>query len=80
MAGRKKWTQGKAHEDEVLLPCPWCGKVPKVQTYAIIKTKERRFGVWCDNGNGEKCPMLAIETLPFETRNEAIAAWNKRAQ
>jgi len=69
----------KKREDDGLLPCPWCGKVPKVQRYALFKTREMRYGVWCNNGNEESCPMIAIETNPFKTREEAIAAWNKRA-
>ena len=62
-----------------LRPCPWCGKVPKMQRYSVGKTRELRYGVWCDNGNERQCPMLAIETMPCKTREEAAAAWNKRA-
>lgn len=72
----KAW---KADRDDGLLPCPWCGKVPKVHRYALFKTREMRYGVWCHNGNPDACPMTAIETLPFATREEAISAWNKRA-
>ena len=84
MSRKKQWAHNgrpykKNKPEYKLLPCPWCGKVPKLQTYSLLKTRERRYGVWCDNGNDERCPMLAIETLPFKTKQEAVDAWNKRA-
>ena len=80
----KNWaSDGMPYKDggmrEKLLPCPWCGKIPKVQRYSMIKTGEMRYGVWCGNGNPNQCPMTSVETLPYKTREEAIAAWNKRA-
>ena len=81
--GKRNWAStGAAYKeterDEKLEPCPWCGKIPRVHTYALLSTRERRFGVWCDNGNAGACPMTAVETLPFETREEAESAWNMR--
>lgn len=65
--------------DPELLPCPWCGRVPKMRRYALAKTGEVRYGVWCNNGIEEQCPMIAVETMPFKTKREAAEAWNKRA-
>lgn len=84
MGDKRNWASyGHAYKDKKkddgLLPCPWCGKVPIVRRYALFKTGEIRYGVWCNNGNGEECPLIALETLPFERREDAIAAWNKRA-
>ena len=62
-----------------LKPCPFCGKVPKLQRYQVIKTRKMAYGVWCSNANEGSCPMLAVETLPFEHKQDAIDAWNKRA-
>ena len=62
-----------------LLPCPWCGKKPKVHRYSLIGTGEVRYGVWCNNGNESQCPMVAVETIPFKTQKEAVDAWNRRA-
>jgi hypothetical protein len=66
-------------DDGAILPCPWCGKVPIVRRYAVFKTGEIRFGIWCNNGNPSECPMTTVETLPFETRRGAIDAWNRRS-
>ena len=84
LPSKKQWASHgiaykKVERDDGLLPCPWCGRVPRVHMYTVAKTKERRFGVWCDNGREHECPMLALETLPFKTRQEAIDAWNKRS-
>ena len=80
---KKQWAHDgmpyKGDDDYKILPCPWCGKVPKLQRYSLIKTREMRYGVWCNNGNESQCPMIAVETIPFKTKQEAVEAWNRRA-
>lgn len=68
----------KTENQHGLLGCPFCGRVPEVHRYAMHPTGEIRYGIWCSNGRQDQCPMEAVETLPFETREEAIAAWNTR--
>ena len=68
----------RKRDDEGILPCPWCGVVPIVRRYSLFKTGEIRYGIWCNNGNEKSCPMIAVETVPFKTKQEAIEAWNRR--
>lgn len=51
---------------DVLLPCPWCGKVPKVSEFAF--GGHPFFGIRCCYADiGRKWP-----------KEVAIEAWNKR--
>ena len=56
-----------------LLPCPFCGKEPKLK-----KTKHTEpdifYWVGCYNSGCIALPVV----MSWETRAEAIAAWNKR--
>lgn len=58
-----------------LLPCPFCGHEAK-----IVCVDTDRYDDWYVYCPGEyDCPAVS-ETLMFETKDEAIAAWNTRAE
>ena len=51
--------------------CPWCGIVPWVGPIGLHKERTQ-FEVGCEQ---IKCPVQPSTTY-FDTREEAIAAWN----
>lgn len=55
---------------ESLKPCPFCGKLPE-----IIQEKNGSVWIGCHNNN---CSVRHVETDDFDTREEAIEAWNTR--
>ena len=56
-----------------LLPCPFCGKEPEIDRYKIKGIMH--WNVSCMN---DHC-LVHVETDDFESEEEAIGAWNKRA-
>lgn len=54
-------------ETEKLLPCPHCGGAPTVHTEG-----------W-DAAQFIRCTECSANTRLFKTREEAVAAWNRRA-
>lgn len=61
---------------EKLKPCPFCGEEPYLQFRESDKTLlDVEFYVECAN------PYCGVEpvTSGFETEEDAIAAWNRRA-
>lgn len=68
-----------------LLPCPWCGKYPKLAEDG--GSDGPWFCVWHDcppveggkaRHYGESLGCISISTTWFHTEAEAIAAWNTR--
>ena len=55
--------------NDELLPCPFCGKPARIQTYA-----NERKAIVCDN---MYCPCFMNGNL-FDTEAEAVTAWNTR--
>jgi len=61
-------------DEMTLLPCPFCGGEADISDEGE-GTEPYRFWAYCTNG---KC---FVEGTPaFETENEAIEAWNTRAE
>ncbi|GHT52912.1 hypothetical protein FACS1894106_2660 [Spirochaetia bacterium] len=60
-----------------LKPCPFCGKEAKMYTNNKIATflYGHSYSVRCTN---ELCYCFVVSN-PTETKEAAIAAWNKRA-
>ena len=56
-----------------LLPCPFCGKEPEIDQYKIQGVM--LWNVACMN---DDC-LVEVETEDFESEEDAIKAWNKRA-
>ena len=56
-----------------LLPCPFCGKEPEIDGYKIKGIMH--WNVSCMN---DHC-LVHVETDDFESEEESIGAWNKRA-
>ena len=54
--------------DEKLLPCPFCGGRPKIILHASC------YIISCQD-----CPGSIIMG-PYQTKNEAVKAWNRRAE
>ena len=55
------------------LPCPFCGAAPVINSYVIKGVKF--WNVGCEN---DDC-AVDVETADFESEDEAVMAWNKRA-
>ena len=53
---------------EKLLPCPWCGKVPKAVDWGS------EFNIACKN---DDCPVMPVGNWMY-SRKTAIEAWNTR--
>jgi hypothetical protein len=53
-----------------LLPCPICGKMPKVESFQVGPKYGGgiAWGVWCDCGLGEG--------VAYRDRSAAIECWN----
>jgi len=59
-----------------LLPCPFCGEYPRIGTFGD-GFEPIMFYVTHDN---KKCPVWAgMRTKSFESEQQAIDAWNRRA-
>lgn len=56
------------NNDEVLKPCPYCGKVPELES----RLKETEFAIGCDT------PYCMVTTTNWRTKEEAIELWNHR--
>lgn len=66
----KKEKESELEPEPKPKPCPFCGKEPR-----IYGDKPQAY-IACVN---EKCPVNS-ETIFFQTREEAIEAWNRRAE
>lgn len=64
--------RAKSEMDIKLLPCPFCG-----DTY-ILPRYNRKYGKWKIGCNSLGCICLHTEGKLFDTKDEAINAWNRR--
>ena len=55
------------------LPCPFCGKDPEID-----KDKLRGVTVWNVGCTNKDC-LVDVETVDFESEDDAIKVWNQRA-
>ena len=62
-----------AKKSEELLPCPFCGN-DNVSVSRYVREK-KPWHVGCPQG---KCFLHGFQVVGYATREEAIAAWNKR--
>ena len=58
-----------------LKPCPFCGYVPKVETYEDM-FQRITFGIECHGADCDIQPFTAC----YADKQEAIEAWNRRAK
>jgi len=59
---------------EELIQGPFCGEIPLLSEYKNLKNESFYYTYHvCGDGS-----MLWIKTAFFKTKEEAIAAWNKR--
>lgn len=67
--------------DLEILPCPFCGAPASVEECpqgSTTDTSKVMFSVGCDSTDEAEC--MGYQSLQtFNTRKEAIIAWNKRA-
>jgi hypothetical protein len=69
-----------------LLSCPFCGAEAAMEEYPALPLKDSKgqtiervqFSVGCNSTTEESCMGYQSLTM-FNTREEAAAAWNKRA-
>lgn len=65
--------------DDSILPCPFCGCTASVEEFASgLLVAGVTFSVGCDSTSEADCMGYQSFTT-FNTRKEAIEAWNKRA-
>ena len=74
-----------------LLPCPFCGGEVRLQDFDHLNMRNGEYvhewAFWHDcppmgkhrNVYGMGVGAMLIESAYFETREDAIAAWNRRA-
>ena len=55
-----------------LKPCPFCGSVGKVE-------HKKALGTWIIQCSNNQCPASYMIGWDYDTQNEAIEAWNRRA-
>ena len=61
-----------------LKPCPFCGAGEgECHGQNLNHTYKVKYAVYCNHENG--CPLDGEPCGAFETKAEAIAAWNRRA-
>lgn len=82
----------RATATEELLPCPFCGGEVRLQDFDHLNTRTGKYvhewAFWHDcppmgkhrNVYGQGTGAMVIDSAYFETREEAIAAWNRRAK
>lgn len=58
-----------------LKPCPFCGKIPEI----IISKNSNSKSFYRVECKRMSCTVLA-STFAYSTENEAIEAWNRRAE
>lgn len=64
-----------------LLPCPFCGYMPQVSSYEYHLPLGKVYGTqWKVECMDDNCPAQPTVDWHYFTREEAIAAWNRRAE
>lgn len=61
-----------------LKPCPFCGGEAKIHYCAEIENAKIRAILV--NKVGVSCNDCHVATLPYETEEKAIEAWNRRTE
>lgn len=61
-----------------LKPCPFCGGEASVKCEVFAGIIARGYWVSCDDNNCNE--VIECSTHAFDTKVEAIAAWNYRAE
>ncbi|WP_339137277.1 MAG: Lar family restriction alleviation protein [Candidatus Electrothrix sp. GW3-4] len=55
-----------------MLTCPFCGKQPELDSY-----ERQHVEYWTVVCLNDDC-LVDVETIDFDVKEDAIAAWNKR--
>lgn len=76
VAGRKIGERG-GRMNMTLKPCPFCGGEASVKCEVFAGMAVCGYWVSCDDGNCNEA--IKCSTYAFDTKAEAIAAWNYRA-
>lgn len=61
-----------------LKPCPFCGGGAVIHHCGELENET--MAVVFGSKVGIHCRNCHIATMPYETKNEAIEAWNRRAE
>ena len=58
-----------------LKPCPFCGKIPMLERF-IDRFQRDKYDIEC------RCPYCEVQPMTpwYEEKNDAIEAWNRRAE
>ena len=60
-----------------LKPCPFCGNTDELEGLSVVKD---RFRYSCSCNHYVHCMACFADGPPEETEEEAIKAWNERAE
>lgn len=63
---------------EELKPCPFCGA--KAEVHDCGEFDNESLNVTYSGKSGVHCTECSIATLPYDNEQEAIEAWNRRAE
>jgi hypothetical protein len=65
---------------EELKPCPFCGYEPLVSSYEYHLPSGAVYGTqWKVECMDDNCPAQPVVDWHYFTREEAVDAWNRRA-
>ena len=60
-----------------LKPCPFCGGQAIIHDCAMLENQE--MAIKYTDKHGVHCTVCYAATMPFDSEEEAVSAWNKRA-
>ena len=68
----------KLSTDDGLKPCPFCGGKAKIHNAVEFASETAKliFGKRC----GVHCTKCSVATMPYDSLDDAIAAWNRRVE
>ena len=74
-AAKEDERQTLARSGDTILPCPFCGAPASIEEIASYSGVQ--FSVGCDSASEAECMGYQSFTT-FNTRKEAVMAWNRR--
>lgn len=61
------------------LPCPWCGRKPRITRTTSTRYQKTPWQVACPSSRRSECPVSPFSYLRA-TRERAVEEWNRRGR